>query len=208
MTIRGLRIFAAITAAVVLAAGCSPDDPAEILAAAENAYFIGDYPRALTLFRILAGQGDLAAQMSLGFMYAEGAGVAGDFSEALMWFEMAADQGDVEGQYSVARAYDLGQGTGQDASSAAQWYTLAAEQGHAQAQATLAELYSAGRGIGQDDTQAYAWAAIAAEQGSRRRPRPATPLRHGSRRKPWIKPLPSPNNTGGLTWCRSCTELR
>ena len=93
------------------------------MAAAENAYFIGDYPRALTLFRILAGQGDLAAQTSLGFMYAEGAGVAGDFSEALMWFEMAADQGDVEGQYSVARAYDLGQGTGQDASSAAQWYT-------------------------------------------------------------------------------------
>ena len=161
---RRLWIGPAIAAAL-LGAGCSPDDPAEILEAAENAYFIGDYPTALSLFRVLADQGDPAAQMSLGFMYAKGLGVAGDFFEALTWFELAADQGDVEGQYSVARAYDLGQGTGQDASTAAQWYTRAAEQGHALAQATLADLYSAGRGVGQDDTKAYAWAAIAAEQG-------------------------------------------
>ncbi len=53
----------------------------------------GDYASAMRLFRLAANQGDPEAQISLGFMYAEGQGVPQDDAEAVRWYRKAAEQG-------------------------------------------------------------------------------------------------------------------
>jgi TPR repeat protein len=62
------------------------------------AYEAGDYPAALRWFRMAAEQGDAAAQLNLGFMYAKGQGVPQDYVQAHLWLNLAAAQGDQDAQ--------------------------------------------------------------------------------------------------------------
>ena len=54
------------------------------------AYQRGDYATAERLLRPLAEQGDVAAQASLGAMYANGDGVPQDYAQAVVWYRKAA----------------------------------------------------------------------------------------------------------------------
>ncbi len=58
----------------------------------------GDYDTALREFRLLAAQGDAAAQYNLGVMYAGGQGVPRDNQEAAEWLRLAPEQGDAAAQ--------------------------------------------------------------------------------------------------------------
>ena len=51
--------------------------------------------------RARADQGDAAAQINLGAMYAAGAGVPQDDREAVRWYRLAADQGLAEAQSAL-----------------------------------------------------------------------------------------------------------
>ena len=62
------------------------------------AYDRGDYATAIRGFPVHAEQGNAAAQLKLGLMYAKGKGVPEDDAEAVKWFRKAAEQGHARAQ--------------------------------------------------------------------------------------------------------------
>src|SRR5581483_2424240 len=58
-----------------------------------NAYMIGDYTRAVPIFKRFADIGHPEAQRLMGVVYYFGQGVPQDYLRALYWFEKAANQG-------------------------------------------------------------------------------------------------------------------
>ncbi len=92
------------------------------------AYFRGDYGTALREWKPLAEEGDINAQLMLGFMYDEGAGVPRDAAEAVKWYRKAAEQGYADAQYILGFMYTMGWSGAQDYVQAHMWLTLAAAQ--------------------------------------------------------------------------------
>jgi TPR repeat protein len=80
-----------------------------------------------------AENGEVAAQGSLGFKYANGQGVPQDDKQAVKWWRLAADQGDAEAQYNLGVMYANGQGVPQDYAQAHMWLNLAAANGNEKA---------------------------------------------------------------------------
>ena len=72
-----------------------------------------------------AGQGNAAAQSSLGFLYANGQGVPQDAGQAARWFDRAAKQGYTLAQSNLAAMYGSGQGVQKDMGKAYFWLTIA-----------------------------------------------------------------------------------
>ena len=67
-----------------------------------TAYVSGDYSRALELFSNLAEQGNVKAQVQVGWMYRNGQGVPQDDNEALKWYRWAAENGSLDAQQRIA----------------------------------------------------------------------------------------------------------
>jgi uncharacterized protein len=131
-----------------------------------DAYWRGDYARALELLRPLAEQGDggaetTGAQTYLGFMYLNGRGVPENRTEAVRWFLRAAGSGDTEAQTAAGHAYFYGWGVGVDLNRSAEWYRRAADQGYAEAQFQLGAMYENGFGVAQDYVEALKWSILA-----------------------------------------------
>ena len=93
-----------------------------------SAYKNGDYRAALKQFKPLAAKGDMAAQNSLGDMYANGNGVTQDYKQAEIWYRKAAEQGHARAQYNLGFLYQNGLGVQQDFKLAAAWYQKSSEQ--------------------------------------------------------------------------------
>lgn len=148
----------------------SPDISAEPMAGslldADRAYDKGVYTKALKLYRSLAEQGSVKAQIMLGSMYDIGLGVSQDYLEAAKWYLLAAKQGDAKAQYKLGTMYDIGLGVPQDYKEALKWWRLAAEQGDAFAQLNLGAKYDHGKLVPQDFKEAVKWYRLAAEQGN------------------------------------------
>ena len=159
------QLFAA-AAMLLVTVGTLPA-AAQTFDAAVEAYKRGDYATALAGFQNYAEQGNAAAQLRFGRMYANGEGVPKDDAEAVRWYRLAAEQGTATAQFYLGVMYDNGKGVPEDDAEAVRWYRLAAEQGTAAAQFNLGLMYDNGEGVPEDDvTEAYAWFNIAAEQGS------------------------------------------
>ena len=126
-----------------------------------------DYATALRLWRPLANQGHVLAQVMLGAMYFWGQGVPQDYAEAASWSRKAADQGHVDAQGVLGVLYYAGQGVPQDYAEAASWSRKAADQGHALAQRNLGAHYYDGQGVPQDYLQAHKWFNLAAAGGNK-----------------------------------------
>ena len=62
----------------------------------------------------MAEDGNAAAQVNLGLMYATGEGVPEDDAEAVRWFRMAADQGNRTAQHNLGVMARDGEGMPQD----------------------------------------------------------------------------------------------
>ena len=122
--------------------------------AAENR---GDYAAAYRVYRALAEQGYVNAQVSLARMYYEGKGVLQNYAEAATWYRKAADQGDVVAQFELGDMYYNGEGVPQSDADAATWYRKAAEQGHGYACYNLAIMYRDGKGVQQNYAEAVKW---------------------------------------------------
>ncbi len=124
-----------------------------------------EYQKALALWRRLAEQGDVVAQIHVGDMYAKSLGVTQDITEALIWFNKAIAQGSTEAEFRLGEIYESGQGNRPvDYEQAIKWYRKAAERGHAGAQYSLGVRYFKGEGVPTDYAMAYAWMAAAAKQ--------------------------------------------
>ena len=81
-----------------------------------------------------AAQGNVDAQVDLGYKYYYGHGVPQDYGEALKWYKKAALQKDVNAQLMLGYMYQKGRGVKQDCKLALKWYMRAATQGDADAQ--------------------------------------------------------------------------
>jgi TPR repeat protein len=123
-----------------------------------------NYAKAAQIWQPLAEQGDVAAQLKMGSMYAAGMGVERDGTEALKWFHKAEEQGSVEAEFEIGAMYAEGRGVPVNFEKALKWYRSAAEQGYAPAQYKLGASYVKGEGVSTDYVTAYAWMSIAAKQ--------------------------------------------
>ena len=102
------------------------------------------------LLKAAAEQGDVDAQLFLGYTYDGGVGAPQSDTEAVRWYRMAAEQGSAEAQSSLGSMYFSGRGVSQNHTEAVRWFRTGAEQGSADAQASLGYMYSEGLGVPQD----------------------------------------------------------
>jgi len=129
------------------------------------AYFAKDYPRAMSLWRPLAEQGNASAQANVGWMYQQALGVAQDRALAFTWFVRAAKQDHSVAQNNLGACYEHGWGVALDYAVAAQWYRRSAEARYKYAQYNLAVLLFEGKGVEKNPKEARVWFERAAQQG-------------------------------------------
>ncbi len=96
---------------------------------ASKAYRAGEFKKAARIYSSLAGQGDAAAQFSLGEMYVKGKGVPQNDNEAFKWYRLAAEQGLAQAQYNLGSLYAEGKGISQSYQDAYAWWIVAAMNG-------------------------------------------------------------------------------
>ena len=119
-------------------------------------------------YRKAAEQGDIQAQLHLGWCYANGEGPRQDYVKAVRWFRVVAEQGDARAQLNLGFCHVRGLGTALDYEEAAIWFLRAAEQGLAEAQNNIGALYMTGQGVYRDYARGLSWFYAAAGQGQRR----------------------------------------
>jgi TPR repeat protein len=88
-----------------------------------------DYAQALALYRLAAAQNLDEAQISLGWMYANGRGVARDHAEAMRLYQLAVAQGHPEALFRVASFHECGHGVPANKAEAIRWYRRAQAAG-------------------------------------------------------------------------------
>ncbi len=128
-------------------------------------YNAKNFKASFALFKKLAEQGHVAAQIYLGLAYEKGEGVTRDPKQAVYWYTKVAEQGEAAAQNNLGVMYLKGEGVTRDLKQAAYWWTKAAEQGNAVAQFNLGGMYEKGEGVTRDPKQAVVWYAKSAEQG-------------------------------------------
>jgi TPR repeat protein len=126
----------------------------------------------LEMLRAKAADGDVKAQVALGWRYYDGEGVDINFIEAGNWFGKAAAQGDAEAQAGLGYVAANNYGKVDNGPEAFQWFFKSAQQGYGIAQFQVANAYVYGDGVTQNKAEAAKWYAkafqsctIAAEQG-------------------------------------------
>ena len=124
-----------------------------------------DYGEAASWYRRSAEQAHAAAQVFLGYMYANGRSVERDETEAVRLYRRSAEQGHPLGQNNLGVMYRDDRGVARDYEEAVRWFRRSAEQGHARAQVNLGRMYSTGRGLRRDEAAAVSWYRRSAEQG-------------------------------------------
>tara|TARA_Y100000588_G_C14053428_1_gene838278 strand:- start:42 stop:527 length:486 start_codon:yes stop_codon:yes gene_type:complete len=118
-------LIAVVTGLMLLGASATAEDYWD----ARAAYIEGNYPKAFRLYRQLAEEGDVMAQNSLGWMYANGEGVVEDDAEAVYWYRKAAEQGFAAAFQALGVMYSRGEGVPQNDVQAYAWSNVAAIQG-------------------------------------------------------------------------------
>ena len=130
-----------------------------------DAAISGNYSQALSIWRPLAQQGNMDAQMGLGNLYFNGDGVSKNYKEAAKWWRKSAEQGHSGAQFNLATLYDRGEGVLQDYKEAVKWYRLSAANGFTSAQFNLGGMYDKGLGVPSSKVFAHMWWNIAASDG-------------------------------------------
>ncbi|MGE5368696.1 MAG: peptidoglycan-binding protein [Chloroflexota bacterium] len=122
----------------------------------------------VNVIRVLAEQGNPAAQFELAVRSAEGRGVPRDPKLAAQWFEKAAAQGLAPAQYRLGSLYEKGVGVERDHARARKLYLSAAGAGNARAMHNLAVMLAEGGDGGKPDyAGASEWFRKAGELGVR-----------------------------------------
>jgi len=101
----------------------------------------------IPLLEELAGQGHVAAQLSLGSCYDNGFGVTHDEEKAVYWYTKAAEAGNVKAQQLLAYCYYNGNSETRDYVKAAEWFRRASDQGDEYSRKMLDEFKSGGKVI-------------------------------------------------------------
>lgn len=116
-------------------------------------------------WQILARNGDLTAQFSLGMAYSTGKGVRLDSFESVRWFRMAAEKGHREAQYNLGLALEKGRGVFMNYTEALLWYRRAALQDYAPAMNGIGMIFENGLGVPRNYRESFNWFWLSAEKG-------------------------------------------
>lgn len=119
-----------------------------------------DFVKSDKWYKLSAEQGNLRAQLNLGYNYYIGRGVSQNYDEAIKWYRLAANQGNSSGQVFLGHFYAGGLGVTKDGFEAINWYKLAAENKNRAALLSLGNMYAHGSGIPKDVVHAYMWFII------------------------------------------------
>ena len=123
----------------------------------KEAYYIGDYERAISEFTPLAERGNTFALMKLGFMHENGWGTVKDFTIAMDYYKQAALIGHVEGYMSLAKLYAYGKGVKKNEELAKSNLLRAVELGNFHAYYILGNIYNDLFAFGDKPIEALKW---------------------------------------------------
>ena len=124
-----------------------------------------DFLGALELLRPLAEQGNLEAEVDIGYIYEN----QQEREEAASWYRNAAEQGYTPAEVHLGYMYlygTYGRGVKRDPSEALDWWTKASEHGDGTASFAIGRVYLNGQGVARDLAAAFKWSLRGAEQGN------------------------------------------
>lgn len=137
-----------------------------------DAYYRGEYDKAVALLKPLADKGVSRAQFRIGYMHYLGRGVPKNTTEAdrilraaLPAIQKFANEGRSWAQSDLGSLYEDGLVLPRNYSEAIFWYRSAAVQGYPGAQTNLGIMYARGRGVTTSRQTAIEWFQRAAKQG-------------------------------------------
>lgn len=113
-----------------------------------------------------AYRGDVTAQRSLAWMYANGKGVSEDQEESTRLYRKAAEKGDRVAQLQMGFRQREGKGMLKSDAEAFKWFRLAANQGDKIAEYMMGTCYLYGFGIPKDYAESARWHRKSAENGN------------------------------------------
>jgi TPR repeat protein len=121
----------------------------------------GRHVEAFGRCRALAEQGDIWAQVTLGWMYHSGTGVERGLEDAKEWYSKAASSNSPEAEYYLASLYR----TQERYQEARDWLERSAAQGFPPAIYQLGRVYLFGEGVIADRKKALEYFEDAAQKG-------------------------------------------
>lgn len=136
-----LLLFATLVA-LVQPLNALPSQPDAAFDAGWTAYQARDYRKAIDIWKPLAEQGHVHAQINLGVMHEYGKGVSQDAGLATHWYTAAAVQGSVIAQYNLGMFYTTDSSQGTNRKQSLHWLRKSAAQGYADAQFQLGVLHA------------------------------------------------------------------
>ena len=130
---------------------------------AERLFRQREYSAALPLYRNLGEQGNLDAQLRVGYMYLYGLGTEDrEFEQAANWFRRAALAGSAKAEYFLGVLADEVE---EDFTQALELYQRSAAKGYMPALFRLGLAFAGGRGVPADHQRAFSYFKQAAEKG-------------------------------------------
>ncbi|MDG1996201.1 MAG: tetratricopeptide repeat protein [Emcibacteraceae bacterium] len=132
----------------------------------KEAYYMGDYQRAISEFTPLAEGGNVFALMKLGFMSENGWGTVKNYTAAMDYYKQAALLGDGEGYISIAKQYAYGKGVKKSEELANDNLLRAVELGEHHAYYILGDIYNDFYALGEHPSVALKWYLKAAENNA------------------------------------------
>jgi TPR repeat protein len=139
-----------------------------LFAQGKRLYLAKDVAGAFPAFLEAAQLGDAAAQLQVGWHYANGKGVEPNIAEAARWYLLSAEQGDCRAQCNIGSMYEMGDGVRENWMEAAYWYSESAKQDFVGGLVNLARAYEFGIGVPQNRSTAIALYDKAAAKGSKK----------------------------------------
>lgn len=121
----------------------------------------------LEYYQLLAGKGDVQAQVGLGQLhYQGGRGIALDHQKALQYFTQAANAGNAVAMAFLGKIYLEGsENIKADNETAFKYFKKAADLGNPVGQSGLGIMYLQGKGVPKDTTKALSYFTKSADQG-------------------------------------------
>ena len=116
-----------------------------------------------------AKEGNLDAQLTLGYMYLYGdetSQITPDYKKSFEYYSMAAEQGDNIAINNLGSLYYSGIGTEKNMSKAAELFAIAADKGNEESALNLGFLYLSGNGVKQDNRKAMDYFVQAGQKGN------------------------------------------
>lgn len=132
----------------------------------KEAYYMGEYERAIAEFTPDAENSNAYALVKLGFMAENGWGTIKDYQKAHDFYQQAAELESTEGYISLAKLYAYAKGVSKNEQTAKEYLLKAASLGENHAYYILGDFYNDLFAFGENAEAALKWYLLAAEHNA------------------------------------------